>query len=53
MVYVLCDELQSAQAKEFQPPFPGMFYACIFWHFNFDIRVEFNMFFTFVLIVAE
>ena len=54
MAYALCDEeLQSAETFKFQPLFLGMFYTHTFQYMDFDIRIELNMCFTFVVIVTE
>ena len=51
MAYALCDELRSAQPIEFQPKlFWGMFYTRTFQNLGFDIKIELNIFFTFVVV---
>ena len=53
MAYVLCEELQSAQPLEFQTPIYNMFYTLTFHNLKINTRVELNMFFTIVVVVAE
>ena len=53
MAYGLCDELQSAHPLKYQPLFLGMSSTQTFQILDLNTKVELNMFFVIVIVVAQ